>query len=204
MVRFYKLLTSPGYAEFNGTNNVLCFDTYDASLPTYSDTSVDNTYDRQWDYFLCGGFGWWVSILGEGFSLTFLGGKTELQLVNQQSFLELYRTHIGLDNAVNGFPKRMVSLMVSITVQPTIPQINIQEDGMVSPTQPALYSYRERMILGEPVKSRLLWGLEVQSRLQLLNQVSKYQGVIIPVIWSQGMAWPTLDVLRFNHKQLHK
>ncbi|KUJ07461.1 putative serine peptidase [Mollisia scopiformis] len=50
---------SYGYSVFNGTNNVLCFDTYNASLPTYSDYSVDNTYDRQWDWFLCEGFGWW-------------------------------------------------------------------------------------------------------------------------------------------------
>ncbi|KAG0647338.1 putative extracellular serine carboxypeptidase [Hyphodiscus hymeniophilus] len=48
-----------GYPEFAGTLNVLCFDTYNSSLPTYSDISVDNAYDRQWDYFLCSGFGWW-------------------------------------------------------------------------------------------------------------------------------------------------
>jgi hypothetical protein len=49
---------SIGYQDFNGTYNVDCFDTYNASNPLYSDLSVDNTYDRQWDWFLCSGFGW--------------------------------------------------------------------------------------------------------------------------------------------------
>jgi len=49
-----------GYPEFAGEYNIDCFDTYNASSPLFSDISVDNTYDRQWDYFLCGGFGWYV------------------------------------------------------------------------------------------------------------------------------------------------
>ncbi|RFU32968.1 hypothetical protein B7463_g3370, partial [Scytalidium lignicola] len=48
-----------GYPEFAGTYNVECLNTYNASLPTYSDVSVGNAYDRQWDWFLCAGFGWW-------------------------------------------------------------------------------------------------------------------------------------------------
>jgi hypothetical protein len=48
-----------GYSEFSGTYNVECFNTYNASLPTYSDITVSNTYDRQWDWFICGGFGWY-------------------------------------------------------------------------------------------------------------------------------------------------
>lgn len=47
-----------GYPEFNGTYNVECFDTYNPKLPTFSDISVDNAYDRQWNWFLCAGFGW--------------------------------------------------------------------------------------------------------------------------------------------------
>ena len=52
-----------GYSVFEGTDNVLCFDTYNASLPTYSDISVGNAYDRQWNWFLCSGFGWYVGSL---------------------------------------------------------------------------------------------------------------------------------------------
>ncbi|KAH8812182.1 serine carboxypeptidase [Xylogone sp. PMI_703] len=50
---------SYGYPEFNGTYNVECFNTYNASLPTYTDVRVDNPYNRQWNWLLCGGFGWW-------------------------------------------------------------------------------------------------------------------------------------------------
>ena len=58
-----SLLTlSIGYAEFSGTDNVECFNTYNASLPTYSDITVDNTYDRQWNWFICGGFGWYLTV----------------------------------------------------------------------------------------------------------------------------------------------
>jgi hypothetical protein len=53
---------STGYADFDGTYNVECFNSYNASNPLYSDISVANAYDRQWDYFLCGGFGWYVSL----------------------------------------------------------------------------------------------------------------------------------------------
>ena len=61
----HVLLSSPtyfleGYSDFSGTYNVACFDTYNASNPLYSDLSVGNAYDRQWDWFICGGFGWYV------------------------------------------------------------------------------------------------------------------------------------------------
>jgi hypothetical protein len=49
-----------GYQDFNGTYNVDCFDTYNATSPLYADLSVGNGYDRQWDWFLCSGFGWYV------------------------------------------------------------------------------------------------------------------------------------------------
>jgi hypothetical protein len=62
-VRIQLVNLSTGYSDFNGTNNVECFDSYNASSPLYSDVSVDNTYDRQWDWFLCSGFGWYVSFL---------------------------------------------------------------------------------------------------------------------------------------------
>ncbi len=56
LIKLTNLCT--GYQDFNGTYNVDCFDTYNVSNPLYADLSVDNTYDRQWDWFLCSGFGW--------------------------------------------------------------------------------------------------------------------------------------------------
>jgi len=43
-----------GYADFQGTYNVECFNTYNASSPIYTDISVGNPVDRQWEWFLCG------------------------------------------------------------------------------------------------------------------------------------------------------
>jgi hypothetical protein len=48
---FRQLTLALGYPEFNGTDNVECFDTYNPKLPTFSDLSVDNAYDRQWNWF---------------------------------------------------------------------------------------------------------------------------------------------------------
>lgn len=44
---------SYGYADFNGTYNIGCFDTYNLSSPYYTDLSVSNAFDRQWLWFLC-------------------------------------------------------------------------------------------------------------------------------------------------------
>lgn len=52
--------TCEGYDYFEGTDNTECFDTYNASSPIYTDTSVNNTIDRQWMWFLCNEpFGFW-------------------------------------------------------------------------------------------------------------------------------------------------
>lgn len=51
---------SYGYADFNGTNNVACFNTYNASSPIYTDLTVGNAFDRQWNWMLCNEpFGYW-------------------------------------------------------------------------------------------------------------------------------------------------
>lgn len=41
------------YGYFTGTYNVECFDTYTASNPMFTDTSLNNTVDRAWEWFLC-------------------------------------------------------------------------------------------------------------------------------------------------------
>ncbi|KAK5714306.1 hypothetical protein LTR17_017237 [Elasticomyces elasticus] len=49
-----------GYAEFNGTNNTYCFNTYDATSPQFTDLALDNVYNRQWNWMLCNEpFGYW-------------------------------------------------------------------------------------------------------------------------------------------------
>jgi hypothetical protein len=49
-----------GYADFNSTNNTLCFDTYNASSPLFTDTSLSNQIDRQWVWMTCNEpFGYW-------------------------------------------------------------------------------------------------------------------------------------------------
>jgi len=42
-----------GYAEWQDPYSVQCFNTYNASSPMYTDTSLSNTFDRQWIWFLC-------------------------------------------------------------------------------------------------------------------------------------------------------
>lgn len=49
-----------GYPEFNGTFNTKCFDTYNKTSPLFTDTSLSNTIDRQWQWMLCNEpFGYW-------------------------------------------------------------------------------------------------------------------------------------------------
>ncbi|EMC90840.1 hypothetical protein BAUCODRAFT_99497 [Baudoinia panamericana UAMH 10762] len=51
---------SYGYEVFNGTYNTYCFDTYDPTSPMFTDWSLSNTVDRQWEWFLCNEpFGYW-------------------------------------------------------------------------------------------------------------------------------------------------
>ena len=51
---------SYGYEEFQGTYNTYCFDTYDYNSPMFRDTSLSNTYDRQWEWMICNEpFGYW-------------------------------------------------------------------------------------------------------------------------------------------------
>lgn len=48
------------YPEFQGPLNTACFDTYNASSPLYTDTSLSNPIDRQWVWMTCNEpFGYW-------------------------------------------------------------------------------------------------------------------------------------------------
>lgn len=42
-----------GIVEFAGENNTLCFQAQNASNPVYKDLSVNNYYNRQWNWMLC-------------------------------------------------------------------------------------------------------------------------------------------------------
>ena len=42
-----------GYGYWEGDDNLDCFDTYNATSPFFTDTAVNNTIDRQWNWFLC-------------------------------------------------------------------------------------------------------------------------------------------------------
>ena len=41
------------YGYWTDEWSVACFDSYNASSPIYTDTSVGNAVDRQWEWFLC-------------------------------------------------------------------------------------------------------------------------------------------------------
>jgi len=42
-----------GYGYWPDAGDLSCFDTYNASSPFFTDISVDNAIDRQWNWFLC-------------------------------------------------------------------------------------------------------------------------------------------------------
>ncbi|KAK6535704.1 hypothetical protein TWF694_002154 [Orbilia ellipsospora] len=42
-----------GYSEWTNTNDTGCFNSYDASSPLYTDTSLSNQVDRQWVWMTC-------------------------------------------------------------------------------------------------------------------------------------------------------
>lgn len=42
-----------GYGYWTDNSTVACYDTYNATSPIFTDTSVDNSIDRQWQWFLC-------------------------------------------------------------------------------------------------------------------------------------------------------
>lgn len=45
---------------YTGEYNIDCFDTYNASNTYYTDYTVSNSWDRQWNWFLCNQpFGYW-------------------------------------------------------------------------------------------------------------------------------------------------
>ena len=42
-----------GYGYWTGENDTSCFDTFNASSPLFTDRSVNNSIDRQWNWMLC-------------------------------------------------------------------------------------------------------------------------------------------------------
>jgi hypothetical protein len=62
--KWWKEVFFPGncesYGYFSGTYNTECYNTYNASNPLFTDTSLSNTIDRQWNWMLCNEpFGYW-------------------------------------------------------------------------------------------------------------------------------------------------
>ncbi|KAL7931763.1 peptidase S28 [Trichoderma chlorosporum] len=49
-----------GYGYWTNPNDTSCYNSYNQSSPIYTDLSVNNTADRQWNWFLCNEpFKWW-------------------------------------------------------------------------------------------------------------------------------------------------
>lgn len=48
-----KIADCANYGYWNDNSSLACFDTYNASSPLFTDVSVDNAIDRQWQWFLC-------------------------------------------------------------------------------------------------------------------------------------------------------
>ncbi|KAH8895932.1 endoprotease endo-Pro [Thozetella sp. PMI_491] len=53
--KYYLAATSAceSYGYWTGEDNIDCFDSYNASSPIYTDVSLDNAVDRQWEWMLC-------------------------------------------------------------------------------------------------------------------------------------------------------
>ncbi|KAE8391735.1 serine carboxypeptidase S28-domain-containing protein [Aspergillus alliaceus] len=69
--KWFKSTILPGYCANYGywtdKMSVACFDTHDKSSPLFTDTSVKNAMDRQWQWFLCNEpFFWWQDGAPEG------------------------------------------------------------------------------------------------------------------------------------------
>lgn len=57
----------PNYPEWADPNTTLCLDSYNASSPMYTDTSLSNIIDRQWVWMTCNEpFGYWQTGAPEG------------------------------------------------------------------------------------------------------------------------------------------
>jgi hypothetical protein len=46
-------LACANYGYWSDPSTTACFNTYNASSPIFTDVSVNNTVDRQWQWFLC-------------------------------------------------------------------------------------------------------------------------------------------------------
>ncbi|KHN94776.1 Peptidase S28 [Metarhizium album ARSEF 1941] len=59
LARFWREYVLPGpgscskNAAWDGYPRLACYDSHNATYPVYTDTSVDNPYNRQWMWFLC-------------------------------------------------------------------------------------------------------------------------------------------------------
>lgn len=42
-----------GYPQWQDNNTVACYDSYDANSPIYTDQTVRNPINRQWQWMLC-------------------------------------------------------------------------------------------------------------------------------------------------------
>ncbi len=55
--QWIKDILVPGYCRgfgyWGGLQDLSCFDTYNASSPFYTDVSLNNSIDRQWNWLLC-------------------------------------------------------------------------------------------------------------------------------------------------------
>lgn len=59
-VKLPDFCAKSGYPEFNNTNSTLCFDTYNASSPLFTDTTLSNFGRRQWTWMSCNeAYGLW-------------------------------------------------------------------------------------------------------------------------------------------------
>ncbi|KAL7907050.1 peptidase S28 [Trichoderma velutinum] len=55
-----------GYGYWSNPNDTSCYNTYNATSPLFTDLTVENTANRQWNWFLCNEpFKWW-QVRGQG------------------------------------------------------------------------------------------------------------------------------------------
>lgn len=118
-----KEVLLPGYCEgygyFNGTLNTECFDTYNKNNPLFTDLTLGNTVDRQWNWMLCNQpFGYWQ--VGPP------AGKTTL--ASRLVTVEYYTRQCGLF-----FPKGPQGQTYGIAKGATETQVNQYTGGWDTP-----------------------------------------------------------------------
>lgn len=111
------------YGYWSDQSTTACFDTYNASSPIFTDISVNNTIDRQWQWFLCNEplFYWQeyvTTYLRLYLAYWYSFSPVAHHLVSPVLCLAPSTPSTGRDNALSTSPKWTVSPLVAPKARP--------------------------------------------------------------------------------------